>query len=334
MKLIILLLTQLWIVYGSGRCNIPAVYKSTPFGVRRCDISDEFDYARRRSNNNDYSLKKVETVSSGNVLLKNMLRGSFLRIASDLSGGTVLENIKTRVTVGTENMVQATKSIVDESGILALWGGTSTRTIEGALIGALFLVGSTSTKKFMAKLGCDKSISAVCGGLVGGVLQAIVMTPTGLVFTSLNVNKNKPGYENENAFSVCKRIIEEKGMIGMYAGSGPMVLRQATNWASRSGFTEIARNALKMSQYGLLGEIGSGVIGGLGSCWNTPIETVRVLSQRDASSFIPPKTFGGYTKEIVERDGIPGLFRGIVPRGVQAIWQTVFMVVFPNMLGM
>lgn len=111
-------------------------------------------------------------------------------------------------------------------------------------------------------------------------------------------------------------------------------MRQASNWASRAGFTEVARTTFKMTQYGMIGEIGSGVIGGLGSCWNTPIETIRVFMQRDISMGNRKKTFGQYWDDIVERDGFQGLFRGVTPRGIQAIWQTVFMVVVPNMIGM
>jgi len=176
-------------------------------------------------------------------------------------------------------------------------------------------------------------MASLAGGLVGGLAQAIVMTPAGMVFTSLNVNKNKPGYENDNAITVTKRIIKEKGLKGMFIGGGPMAVRQASNWASRSCFTEIARTTLRMSEFGLMGEIGSGVIGGLGSCWNTPVETARVLMQKDVASGKKAKSFAGYIQDINEREGIPGLFRGVTPRGIQAIWQTVFMVVVPNVLG-
>lgn len=324
--------------HSKSGISYPA-FKSTPFGIQSPSSSSnrvaDFEYgssSSRRSDNQhdtDQNCNQIQTVSNTGML-KNLLRGSLLRIASDLSGGTPLENIKCRVTVGTDNMIGTTRSIIEESGIGGLWSGTPSRTVEGALIGALFLAGSTTTKKYLIGQGVDKSIAALSGGLVGGVIQAIVMTPAGLVFTALNVNKDN----DETAISICKRIVQEKGVMGMYTGGGPMVVRQATNWASRSGFTEIARNSLKMSQYGLLGEIGSGVIGGLGSCWNTPIETVRVLAQRDVATGVPPKTSLEYMKDIVETDGYPGLFRGITPRGVQAIWQTVFMVVFPNMLGM
>ena len=176
-------------------------------------------------------------------------------------------------------------------------------------------------------------MAALAAGTVGGVAQALVMTPAGMIFTSLNVNRGKKGHENDNAITVMRRIVKEKGILGMYSGMGPMCMRQASNWASRSGFTEICRTNLKMSQYGVWGEIGSGIIGGIGSSWNTPIETIRVLMQKDVSQGKPTKKFMQYWDDIVEDQGFTGLFRGWTPRTIQAVWQTCFMVVVPNMLG-
>lgn len=270
---------------------------------------------------------------ASNTVLKNLVRGAFLRIASDLTGGTPLESIKTRVTLTKDGPIEACNSIITNGGFWALWSGTPSRTVEGALLGALYLVGSTGTKKAVFKATGSSTLAALVGGCMGGVAQAFVMTPAGLVFTSLNVNKKTPGHEKDNAIVVTRRIIEQKGLLGMYVGMKPMIIRQATNWASRAGFTEIARTVFGLSKYGLLGEIGSGVIGGVGSCWNTPIETIRVTMQRDVSQGRKPKTTTEYWNGIVERDGYQGLFRGITPRGVQAIWQTCFMVVVPNLLG-
>ncbi len=270
-----------------------------------------------------------------NPVVKNLARGAFLRVASDISGGTALENIKCRVTVTGEGPFKSTRDICSsEGGWLNLWSGTPSRTVEGALLGAVFLVGSAATKNQVLKMGAGKNLAALAGGIVGGVAQAVVMTPAGMVFTSLNVNKGKPGFENDNAWTVAKRIIDEKGLKGMYIGGTPMAIRQASNWASRGLFTELCRTNLKLSRFGLLGEIGSGVIGGVGSCWNTPIETVRVLMQRDVGMGFDPKTFGQYVDQVVEDGGFPALFTGVSPRAVQAIWQTVFMVVVPNVLGL
>ena len=270
-----------------------------------------------------------------NPLVKNLFRGAALRVASDLAGGTALENIKCRVTATHDNAFDATKHLVTGgNGFWNLWSGTPSRTVEGALMGAVFLVCSAATKKQVISMGASKNMAAVAAGVVGGVAQAVVMTPAAMVFTSLNVNKGLPGHENDTAMSVTKGILKEKGIAGMYVGSGPMAARQASNWASRSLLTEICRTNLRLSRFGLLGEIGSGAIGGIGSCWNTPIETVRVLLQRDTLQGTPTKSFGGYVSTVVEEGGVQNLFRGVTPRAVQAMGQTVFMVVVPNLLGL
>ena len=153
------------------------------------------------------------------------------------------------------NMFQAYHNIVNKGGFGALWSGTPSRTVEGALLGAFFILGSTAAKKQVLAMGGGNNLAALAGGTVGGVMQAVVMTPAGMIFTSLNVNQGKKGYENDNAITVAKRIIKEKGVKGLFYGGGPMCLRQASNWSSRSLFTEIARTNLKMSQYGIIGEV-------------------------------------------------------------------------------
>lgn len=131
----------------------------------------------------------------------------------------------------------------------------------------------------------------------------------GLIFTALNnqAHDAEDGDKKESTIGIIKRVVSEKGIAGMYSGGGPMCIRQATNWASRAGFTEIARSAFNLSEYGLLGEIASGAIGGVGSCWNTPIETIRVITQRDVSKGLKPKKMGEYWNDIVEQSGYPGL---------------------------
>jgi Mitochondrial carrier protein len=284
------------------------------------------------NNNNDNGIHAV--LPCQRSLPSVLARGALLRIASDLSGGTPLENIKTRVTVTKENMWQSCCHIYRTSGMAGFWTGSSSRSVEGALIGAIFMLGSTLTKARLKSLGAPPTVAALGGGLVGGVAQAFIMTPAGMVFTSLNVNRGKNGFEKDTTWSVTSRIIKEKGFMGMYYGFNPMALRQASNWASRAGFTEIARSVLNLQQYGILGEIASGTLGGVGSCWNTPIETIRVVTQRDLSTGVPTKTMGGYWNDIVEKDGMGGLFRGLTPRAIQAVWQTCFLVVVPNMMGL
>lgn len=158
------------------------------------------------------------------------------------------------------------------------------------------------------------------------------MTPAGMIFTTLNVERSRGNYD-ENPMTVTSRIVQERGGWGMYSGFKPMAIRQASNWASRAGITEIARSVLGLQRFGLVGELGSGILGGVGSCWNTPIETIRVLTQRDLSMGVPTKSITGYWTHIYENDGVGGLFRGVSPRILQAVWQTCFLVVVPNLMG-
>jgi hypothetical protein len=124
-----------------------------------------------------YLFQATQPVASS--IGKNLLRGALLRIASDLSGGTPLESIKCRATVSKDNMFEAYRHIIQESGILGLWSGTPSRTVEGALLGALFILGSTVTKKQVIKMGGSPLLAALAGGTVGGIAQAFVMTPAG-----------------------------------------------------------------------------------------------------------------------------------------------------------
>ena len=295
--------------------------------------------ARRYTNNyNNYNDRQVvNCISAGAVrtpgLASTLFRGALLRVTSDLVGGTAFENVKTRVTTTRENMPTAAANIVRTGGWKGLYSGGSSRFVEGALVGAVFMLGSSLTKRQLTVMGCPPTMTALCAGLVGGVAQGLIMTPAGMIFTTLNVERSN-GNHDETPWSVTKRIVQDRGgWMGMYSGFKPMAIRQATNWASRSAFTEMARSVLGLQRFGLVGELGSGILGGVGSCWNTPIETVRVLTQRDLSMGTPTKTITGYWEEIYQRDGPTGLFRGVSPRILQAVWQTCFLVVVPNLMG-
>ena len=112
-----------------------------------------------------------------------------------------------------------------------------------------------------------------------------------------------------------------------------MVARQATNWASRSLFTEICHTSLKIDRFGGVGEIASGVIGDVSSFWSTPLETVHVLMQRDTSAGVLQKIFNTYISDVMDEGGVFGFYRGVSPRALQATRQTIFMVVVLNILG-
>lgn len=44
-------------------------------------------------------------------------------------------------------------------------------------------------------------------------------------------------------------------------------------------------------------------------------------------------SMGGVLRMVVAEHGLPGLFKGVVPRLMLGIWQAVFMVSLPHIIG-
>ena len=165
---------------------------------------------------------------------------------------------------------------------------------------------STSFVQHFVSLVGDPILASFVGGLVGGLAQAVIMTPTGLIFLSLNLRSQKsvPESSDISALTIFQQIYYERGIVhGLYAGLGAVCLRQSSNWATRSCMTEIARRWWKMKELGIFGEFMSGILGGVASCWNTPIEVARVLIHRDICEGRKVRSCIDYLREIHEREG-------------------------------
>ena len=80
---------------------------------------------------------------------------------------------------------------------------------------SLSLLSQHGTNLSSRQSAASQSFAALCGGIVGSVAHSIIMTPTGLLFTSLNVNKSKPGHENDTAISLAKDIVSKQGVQGV-----------------------------------------------------------------------------------------------------------------------
>ena len=117
------------------------------------------------------------------------------------------------------------------------------------------------------------------------------------------------------------------GASTLYTGAGAVAARQATNWASRQGLTELCQAAIPEG-FGVAGAILGGCLGGIGSCWNTPLEVARIRAQAgDARGLV------NVLRDVWATEGLAGCFRGVTPRALQAAWQTCFMVVAPQLLA-
>lgn len=285
---------------------------------------------------------------------RNLIRGSILKVAADSFGGlpfevwkssVVLERIQTaekyknrkeHPSVGKSD-IEVLKCVLNERGWKGLWSGWPARTVEGCFSGAVLLAAKETLKKTMLQSpvirdNISASTIAFIAGAGGGASQAIIMAPCSLLVSAAVANKD------ENVLTSVRKVWSKYGLKGIYRGGTAVAARQATNWASRQGFTELVRPLIKIP--GVPGEIVSGCIGGTLSCWNTPLEIARIESQ--SQSFLQRESTSNEKMNrnlfqtlghIVESHGVTGLYTGILPRIGQSCYQTVFLVCIPRILG-
>merc|ERR1719271_837842 len=130
------------------------------------------------------------------------------------------------------------------------------------------------------------------------------------------------GSKDLNVGNLIATTWKEKGLKGFYPGGTAIAFRQASNWASRQGFTEFFRTKVAQLKYGDAkakltkgDEAISGILGGAFSTWNQPFEVARI--QMQAAAAAGEKEQPGMAKvmvNIVKDHGPFGLFKGIVPR--------------------
>lgn len=238
--------------------------------------------------------------------------------------------------------------IIRDHGFLSLWRGLTPRMIEGIFSGGVLLSSKELIHSFLSdfvsplvlqRVGVTIPNSAIgfVSGAGGGMAQALVMGPTSLIVTAC-VSANQQDGTSKSAFRVAQSIVRERGMLGLYRGAPAVAYRQATNWASRQGFTEWVRPHIPLK--GIPGELLSGCIGGVLSAWNTPFEVARIESQSKVmTSSIPAseekedeRSLLTTMNRIVQERGITGLYVGLVPRAAQACYQTIFLVCVPRLL--
>jgi hypothetical protein len=219
-------------------------------------------------------------------------------------------------------------------GVAAFWRGTSAKMVESASKGSVLMFSKELIKDSALSMGVSPTAAGFIAGAGGGVCQVSVMGPCTFLVTSVVTNKDA---------SLTKQISatwKAKGIRGFYPGGTAIAFRQATNWASRQGFTDAVREVLKRSFYDnpatakltVTQEVTAGIIGGTLACWNHPFEVARIEAQARAAANEPALSMLGIMRHVIAEQGFAGLFKGVVPRIFLGIWQTTFMVTGANLI--
>eukprot|EP00299_Pterocystis_sp_00344_P018274 c9128_g1_i1.p1 GENE.c9128_g1_i1~~c9128_g1_i1.p1 ORF type:complete len:258 (-),score=33.47 c9128_g1_i1:32-805(-) len=240
-----------------------------------------------------------------------------------------LEVWKTRMAYNrNEGTIESLIKVYERAGVRGFWQGSSAKMVESASKGAVLVWSKELILSSALSAGMSNTVAGMVAGAGAGVCQVTVMGPcTFLVTAAVTGDKNT---------AITERILNtyrRRGVKGFYPGGTAIAFRQATNWASRQGFTEFFRDRLKIWLYGstdaqlTVGEEAlAGVMGGTMSCWNHPFEVARVQAQASSEAGVVPPNMVQVMKNIVKEHGFLGLYAGLIPRIGLNIWQTLFMV--------
>jgi len=171
-------------------------------------------------------------------------------------------------------------------------------------------------------------------GAGGGAAQTVVIAPLTFIVTASVTGKPRADGTRESLSSIVARTYKTAGVRGFYPGGTAIALRQITNWSGRQGFCELSRDGVRKVMHGGAKdakltpgqEIVAGIIGGTLACWNHPIEVARIEAQARANAGEKGASMLGIWRDIVRERGPAGLFKGIVPRALLGVWQTLCMV--------
>ncbi|CAD7952843.1 unnamed protein product [Amoebophrya sp. A25] len=260
---------------------------------------------------------------------KDMAVGAGLQCLEAATLGMPFEVWKTHMgRFRNEGTIEAFQNVYKRGGAGAFWQGTSAKMVESASKGAILLYAKEAILMGMAHTGAGAGLSGVIAGAGGGVAQVSVMGPCTFLVTSIVT-----GDKNTNVSKKVAETWSQKGIRGFYPGGMALTFRQASNWASRQGFTEIIREKCGEMRHGdakaklTRGEEAMcGILGGALSCWNHPFEVARIEAQAAANAGEPTLGMVATMAKVTRENGPMGLFQGIVPRLGLGIWQTLFMV--------
>jgi len=262
--------------------------------------------------------------------LQDMATGAGLQMVEAATLGMPFEVWKTHMgRFREQGTFEALGNVYKRGGVGAFWNGLGPKMIESASKGAVLLWSKELLLDGCGAAGLNPVASGLIAGAGGGVCQTIVMAPMTYLVTA-----KVTGDKDVSWGSRISQTYQSRGIAGFYPGASAVAFRQATNWASRQGFTDAVRQYVIRANHGgnpkaklsRGEEVGCGIAGGFLACWNHPFEVARIELQARGAAGEKGLSLVGCLGMVYKKNGFAGWFAGVVPRIGLGIWQTLFMV--------
>ncbi|KAG9295335.1 hypothetical protein G9A89_013364 [Geosiphon pyriformis] len=272
---------------------------------------------------------------------RNLGVGAGLNMFEVTTLGQPFEVIKTHLAANrNDSILTALKKTYQRGGLLGYYQGLIPWAwIEASTKGAVLIFTSSEIEYHARIAGANSFLSGILGGMGGGLAQAYTTMGFCTFMKTVEVTRHKaPAGQNVSTIQIAAEILRKEGIRGINKGVNAVALRQCTNWASRFGLTRLSETLIRRIRDGESPDLSrpltpsqkilASAIGGGMSCWNQPIEVIRVEMQSQAKNPGRPENMSIITcaKYIYQNNGLKGFYRGVTPRIGLGIWQTICMV--------
>ncbi|XAR68647.1 hypothetical protein NMG60_11003843 [Bertholletia excelsa] len=200
-----------------------------------------------------------------------------------------MDMIKVRIQLGQGSAIQITKNMLQNEGIRAFYKGLSAGLLRQATyttsrLGSFRIL---TSKAIAANDGKPLPLyqKALCG-LTAGAIGACIGSPADLALIRMQADAMLPATQRrnyKNAFHALNRIVRDEGVLALWKGAGPTVVRaMALNMgmlASYDQTVEIVRDSLGLGEVSSV--IGASFVSGIfASLCSLPFDYVKTQIQK------------------------------------------------------
>ncbi|KAK9269739.1 hypothetical protein L1049_001517 [Liquidambar formosana] len=258
-------------------------------------------------------------VKIGNPSLRRLISGA---IAGAVSRTAVapLETIRTHLMVGScgHSTGEVFQSIMKTDGWTGLFTGNFVNVIRVAPSKAIELFAYDTVKKHLTPEPGEQPIvpipASLIAGAVAGVSSTLCTYPLELLKTRLTVQRGV----YKNFLDAFLKIFRDEGPAELYRGLTPSLIGvvpyAATNYFAYDTLRKAYRKAFNQEEIGNIMTllIGSAA-GAISSTATFPLEVARKHMQAGALNGRQYKNMLHALSSILEKEGLPGLYRGLGP---------------------
>ena len=242
-----------------------------------------------------------------------VLTGGLLAGCAEIITTYPLDTIKTNLQIYPnkyKNLFDCGKTIIRNNGFRPLFNGMTASLIQvGGKAGIRF----TIYDYIKTKLNTNKNsnLNNLISGMIAGSIESILWTaPTERIKILQQKNPNKI----ISTTSVIKTLVQKIGIIGLYQGTLPTILKQSSSVGVRFWLYAYLKDSLHKENANISITktliIGS-ISGSLSAAINQPLDVIKSMIQSNENKKIG---IVDTTKTIIKNHGIIGLFSGLNAR--------------------